>query len=361
LNPPAAPCKAPSVAARVGLLAGSVLLLLLALWAGLERIGLALPPPHLAGLHGPLMVAAFFGALIALERAVGLGEAWTFLAPLLMVLGGLLAAAGVGFGLLVLLVGALFYLAVAGYIYRLQPADFTLTMGLGAGLLFLGDLAWLAARPAWAALLWAGYLVLVVTGERLELSRFLPRPKRAGAVFAVSEGIALLGLLAYPLAPALSRVAGLGFSLLAVWLLRHDVAWVNLRREGVHRFMGASLLSGYFWLLAGGLLLIVLGLPPAGPVYDAVLHGVFLGFVFPMVFGHAPVIFPAVLRLSIRFHPLYHLPLLLLHLSLLVRIYADLAGALALRPGAGLGNALAVLLYFAIAGPVSLRARRRGT
>ncbi len=343
---------------RVGLLAFSVLLLLLALDAGLARLGVVLAFPALAGLHGPLMVAAFFGALIALERAVGLDLAWTYLAPFFMVLGGFLVAFGVSFGLWVLLLGSLFYVAVAAYIYRLQPADFTLAMGLGALLLFLGDLAWIFGHPSWAALVWAGYLVFVVTGERLELSRFFPKPKAAGFAFAFAEGIALVGLLLLPLAPIFARIAGLGFLLLAVWLLRYDIAWVNLRREGVHRFMGASLLSGYLWLLVGGALLIGLGLPSGGPGYDAVLHSLFLGFVFPMVFGHAPVIFPAVLRLPIRFSLLYYLPLTLLHVSLAVRLYADLVGALALRPQAGIWNAVAILLYFAIAGPVSWFGRK---
>lgn len=344
------------MAIRVFLLVSSVLLLLLSLSAGLERLGLALWPPGLAGFHGPLMVSAFFGALIALERAVGLNEAWTFVPPVLMVLGGFLLALGQSFGHPVLLAGALLYVAVAAYIYRLQPADFTQAMGVGAVLLFFGNVAWsVFGNPPWAALLWAGYLVLIVAGERLELSRFVPKPARASWQFALAEGITLLGLLLYPLYPELlARVAGLGFFALALWLLRYDIAWVNLKREGVHKFMGVSLLTGYVWLLAGGLFLLGYGLPPAGPVYDAILHSVYLGFVFAMVFGHAPVIFPAVLRLPIRFHPLAYLPLWLLHGSLVARIYADFAGAFSLRVPAGLWNALAIVLYFLITATVSL-------
>ena len=344
------------MAIRVFLLVSSVLLLLLSLSAGVERLGLSLWPPGLAGFHGPLMVSAFFGALIALERAVGLSEAWTFVPPVLMVLGGFLLALGEPFGYPVLLLGSLFYVAVAAYIYRLQPADFTQAMGVGAVLLFFGNLAWaLFYDPPWAALLWAGYLVLIVAGERLELSRFVPKPARASWQFALAEGTTLLGLLLFPLAPGVfSRIGGLGFVALALWLLRYDIAWVNLRREGVHKFMGAALLTGYVWLLVGGVFLIGYGLPPAGPVYDAILHSVYVGFVFAMVFGHAPVIFPAVLRLPIRFHPLAYLPLWLLHLSLFARIYADFAGNHAVRVQAGVWNALAIVFYFAITAVVSL-------
>ena len=50
--------------------------LLAGLWAGLLRLGLALPSLGVipAGAHGPLMVAGFLGTLIALERAVALRQ-----------------------------------------------------------------------------------------------------------------------------------------------------------------------------------------------------------------------------------------------------------------------------------------------
>jgi hypothetical protein len=40
--------------------------------------------------------------------------------------------------------------------------------------------------------------------------------------------------------------------------------------------------------------------------------------------GHAPIIFPAVLRVAVPYHPSFYLPLALLHLSLLVK--RNLAG-----------------------------------
>lgn len=38
------------------------------------------------------------------------------------------------------------------------------------------------------------------------------------------------------------------------------------------------------------------------------LHAVGPGFVFAMVFGHAPIIFPAITRLKIPFHPVFICP-----------------------------------------------------
>ncbi len=60
------------------------LALLLALWAGLFRIGWNLPMPNaLPAIHGPLMVSGFLGTLISLERAVALGSKWAYLVPTL--------------------------------------------------------------------------------------------------------------------------------------------------------------------------------------------------------------------------------------------------------------------------------------
>lgn len=39
----------------------------------------------------------------------------------------------------------------------------------------------------------------------------------------------------------------------------------------------------------------------AGPRYDAMLHTIFLGFVFSMIFAHAPIILPTITGLSIPF------------------------------------------------------------
>jgi hypothetical protein len=75
-------------------------------------------------------------------------------------------------------------------------------------------------------------------------------------------------------------------------------------------------------LLGGG------ALSGSGPHYDAALHALLVGFVFSMVFGHAPIIFPAVMRVRIPWSPLFYLPLALLHLGLLLRVGGVLLGKL---------------------------------
>lgn len=70
-----------------------------------------------------------------------------------------------------------------------------------------------------------------------------------------------------------------------------------------------------------------------------------MGFVFSMVFAHAPIIWPSVLGGEIRFSPRFYGHLVLLHLSLLVRVAADLAAWEPGRRWAVLVNTAAVLLF----------------
>src|SRR5689334_23088486 len=71
--------------ARAAVAAGVFTLLVSGLWAGLLRLGWALPTPQasLAAVHGPLIVCGLLGSVIGLERAVALGRPWAFAGPLL--------------------------------------------------------------------------------------------------------------------------------------------------------------------------------------------------------------------------------------------------------------------------------------
>ena len=80
-------------------------------------------------------------------------------------------------------------------------------------------------------------------------------------------------------------------------------------------------------------------------LYDAYLHSIFLGFVFSMLFAHAPIIFPAVLGYPVVFHPGFYVFLVTLQVSLLARVSADLMGNWQLRLWAGVLNGIALLLF----------------
>jgi hypothetical protein len=142
-----------------------------------------------------------------------------------------------------------------------------------------------------------------------------------------------------------AQVFGAALLALALWLLRQDIARRTVRDKGLTRFIAVCLLSGYAWLALAGAIMLGAGLAPGSAAYDAALHALMLGFVFSMVFGHAPIIFPAVLRVAVPYHPLFYAPLVLLHLSLAVRLAGDAAVSFEWRSMGGLLNAVALLAF----------------
>jgi hypothetical protein len=97
-----------------------------------------------------------------------------------------------------------------------------------------------------------------------------------------------------------------------------------------------------------------------GVRYDAIVHAIFLGFVVPMIFGHAPIIFPAILGRPMRYRGRFYLHLILLHASVALRLTGDLVEDLGRwRAWGGLLNTVALLLFLVntLSSVVSLRTR----
>ena len=336
IPPPAPPPSPPRYLLRAPLLLLAACALTAGLWAGLVRLGWRLPPLflRLPAQHGALMVSGFLGTVISLERAVALSQyrparGLVYLAPLLAGIGALALFFNlppvVPRGLSSL--GALGLVLIFVTILRLQPTPDHAVMGAGALLWLIGNGLWLAGLPVFRVVpWWAGFLILTIAGERLELSRVLRPGRRArGAFMAVVVALIAGLLLSLVSLDAGVRLSGLALIALGAWLLRFDIARRTIRRRGLTRFIAACLLPGYVWLIGGGLLWLVYGGQYlAGPVYDALMHTLFLGFVFSMIFGHAPIIVPAVLGVTIVYRPLFYLHLALLHLSLLLRVSGDL-------------------------------------
>lgn len=337
--------------ARLLLLGLGAVALLAGLWGGLVRLGVfvAAPSPAMAPAHGPLMVSGFLGTVIALERAVALGRPWAYAAPLGSALGAVLLLAGLPTwtgALAMSVAGVLLALAFFAILRRLT-AVFTVTMALGALAWLGGNLVWLSGGPLWRAVSWwITFFVLTIAGERLELSRLLLPSTRSRAWFVVAVAVVLAGLGVGMVHTALgARLGGVGLLALTLWLARHDIARRTARHGGLPRFIATCILSGYLWLGMAAALLLRYGGVSAGPMYDAVLHAVFLGFVFGMIFAHAPIIIPAVTGRAVPYRPHFYVHLGLLHLSLAARLIGDLAGWLALRQLGGTMNVAAVLLF----------------
>jgi hypothetical protein len=347
---------------RLVLLVAAGAALLLGVYTGLGRGGIE----HRfvgADLHGILMVLGFLGTMIALERAVALGRPWGYLAPAssaaAVVLLPLAPSAG---GLLLLVAGAITTATYVDLLRRAQGEVHLAIMGLGA-------LAWVAAAALWLSgagpiritPLLAAFLVLTIVGERLELSRLTLPAAASRRRFLVAVAVFAAGVALTPSWRSTGLVvAGVALLGMVAWLVRYDVARRTVRRPGLPRFAAVCLLGGYLWLAVSGVLWIAMGGGATGPLlHDALVHSLFLGFVLSMVMGHAPIIVPAVLRTPLDFHPVAYLPLALLHLSVAVRIVADLAGSFAGRELAMHGNVAALSLFAVVTVASVRRARRR--
>jgi hypothetical protein len=215
---------------------------------------------------------------------------------------------------------------------------------------------------------WLGFLVLTIAGERLELSRFMPPSVAALRWFAFIAAGLLLSLagslpqwwLAAPAGPWAVHGFGVALLALAAWLARYDVARRTVHQPGLTRYIALCLLSGYVWLAVGGAVMAGAGLAPGQASYDAALHALLLGFVFSMVFGHAPIVFPAVLRVVLPYHPVFYAPLVLLHASLALRLLGDASGSFALAQWGALGSALALAAFIVVMLSAVLRWRQTG-
>ncbi|MBI5766889.1 MAG: hypothetical protein HZA93_03790 [Verrucomicrobia bacterium] len=341
--------------ARLPLLALGLASLGAGVWGGLLRLPVAVPTPGLAGgwllWHGPLMVCCFLGTVIGLERAVGLQMWWPYGAPILTAAGalGLIGGAPGPAPVVLLTLGSAWYAAVAWRIVGIQAEKFTIIMAVGATAWTASNLLWLGGRAVFELVpWWVAFLGLTIIGERLDLGRFQKRPAWAVPVLLVILGVMAAGVGVTLVRPAAGeRLLGAGLVLAAVWLARFDIARTTVRHPGQPRFMAVCLLAGYVWMAAAGAMLVAFAPLQAGLRYDAALHSFFLGFVFSMIFGHAPVIFPAVLVLPPFFTPAFYGHVVVLHAGLALRVVGDLAGWVPARQWGGAIGGVALALFLA--------------
>jgi hypothetical protein len=351
--------------ARLPLIAVGFVALLVSIYVGLLRMGWELPTPT-AGLsreHAPLMVSGFLGTLIGLERAVALERRWPYAGPLLTGVGAIAVILGpqLSVGAWMITLGSTVLILSSAVLAIRRPGISTALMVVGAAMWAAGNGLWLAG---WSLGLlmpwWAAFLVVTIAGERWELSRLMPRSIaiRAGFLLALPAFImgVIMSIAAFDVG---MRMGGGAMLLLAGWLLRHDIARRSVRSSGLSRFMGIGLLAGYVWLGVGGALWLIYGGNLAGLHYDAMVHAIFLGFVFSMIFAHAPVIFPAVLGVQMAFRPSFYVHLALLHASLILRTVSDLVGWLPGRQWGGMLNGAAIILFLAVTGSTVARSSPR--
>lgn len=351
---PARPTRKPLAHGRWVLAPMLLACLVAGICGGLLRAGVMISPlsaaPWLGAavqFHSFLMISAFMGSVIAVERAVAAKVLSAWIAPVLSASSGLCLLAGID----VAVAAALAAAASAGFVSTnlliviRQPAPHTRLLLVGACAWFVGNLGFAASDSAHASVpWWFAFLVLTIAAERLEMTRLMRRRPGAAWLMHAIVGMLLAGCALFGVSLVAGGVVyGLALLGLAGWLLSCDIARRTVFAEGLSRYMAVSLLTGYFWLAIAGICWIAtsLGLP----LMDAAIHALALGFVFSMMLGHAPVILPAIAGVKVRYSSAFYLPLVLLHASLAVRIlmrHTSLDDALAIG---ATGNALAILLF----------------
>lgn len=322
----------------------ALLNLLAAMAGGLQRLGSL--PTGLSAVaqaalqhHGALMLGGFFATLIALERAAALGRG--LVVPLLCGLAGLVLLAGLPIPALALwMAGTLGLLSLYLRAGDTRAWSLPLVIEASACLPLLMALA-AHAMAVDTALRWNGslFLLLTIAGERRELCRLLPLgPLARHSFLALWLGMLASGVLSLWQPTLAERLCWPLLGALALWLMAFDIARHQWHARGWAGHTARCLLAGYAWAAIAALAGL-LGQPTFA------WHALWLGFVMAMVFGHAPIMLPALLRLSPRYSPWALLPLGLMGVSLLLRGAGQAGLAPALLPWAGGLHALALLSF----------------
>ena len=323
--------------------------LLTGIFSGWFRIGWNLPVTLPSGEHGALMVGSFLGTLICIERSVSYPNRIALLVPALnaaSIIFFLLAMPKTAYVFLVL--GAAGLTGIYYMVYVKHKGIHILIMMAGALCYLIGNAVLFNTSfyPS-VVMWWMAFLFLTITGERLELSRFILLRK---TVIKQSALIILISLffagIFLPFHSALgSSLSALSMIGSALWLFKYDMARHSLKKPGQSFYSGLLLITGYVWLVLTGLFFAFGAY--FGSFYDASLHAFFLGFVFMMIFAHAPVILPAVLKLKISpFGKSLYAWYILLNFTLLFRVVAVFPDIAQYKMWAGMFNGIAIIGFF---------------
>ena len=313
---------------------------------GLSRIGWDLNIPETSLHHGAIMVGGFLGTLISLEKIIPLKRKFLFIIPGLSGISVLTFFIGQPFLSFYILSMAATGLAAISVTYLLKERNQIYLLMLAGSLCWLTGNVMLITAEFYPMALpwWIGFVLFIITSERLELMKFLPVSAR--------HKLTLMFFLCLYIASMITSFHGFGNLLggasliaIAIWLMHHDMIRISLRQAGLQKFVGLALTSGYVAMLMTGIFLIALN--GHAMAYDVIVHTFFLGFAFSMIFAHGPIILPGVLGVSAKpFHSVLYGWLFLLHASWITRVAADVLLDFKFRQITGIASAFAIIAYF---------------
>ncbi|WP_123960406.1 hypothetical protein [Corynebacterium pseudopelargi] len=329
---------------RLLLLAGAGISLIIGLGAGLGLGGVLAAPLEIRSHpidHGALMVFGFLGTVISLERAVAVRKPWAWIVPVLGLCGSVAMLLGLGLIPGIAWLGTFIgLLAIYISIQKRAATTAILVQMVGAVAGACAVLQWLLNHTFSQALAFAAiFLIATIIGERMELARVA----FSGAQAEASIAVLVLCVFAAAVIPNGQRLLGFFLLLLALRSVQIDVARRLIRSTGLPRYSAWCMLLGYGWLCAAACAWML-----DGP-YDLRGHMIFLGFVFSMIFAHAPTIATAITKRPLPYSPVLYIPLIILHLSLAMRVISALAGITLSWQVAISVNVIAIVLFMACA------------
>ncbi len=323
-----------------------LLALVIGVYNGLIRIGWMFPVNVAVAQHGVIMVGSFLCSVILLERIVNFRRTWLYIFPLVNSVSVLFFLEGkFVIGMQLLFIGGIALAGLFVFLYSVHRELFILIMLIGTISLLAGYLMLMNSRfyPA-SVSFWFAFILLLVTGERMELTKFLPLSKQATLILLICISLFFIGLV-FNFHGSGHILTGISMIIMSLWMTRYDVAIKSFRMSGLHRYLASNLLAGFAWLLVTGTLLLLK--PSAVYIYDATIHAFFLGFTFSIIFAHGPVIYPGIAGIAKKaFHVSLYFWCLLLHLSLLIRLLADFDVLFQLREISGMLNMIAIFGFF---------------
>lgn len=332
--------------------------LLSGLWSGLNRIGWDITILPITAHHGAIMVGGFLGTLIALEKIIPLKMKALYLIPVSNALSVVFFFANQPqISIYILVASSLSLAGVFLFYFRTQRTIIYILMLVGAVCWLVGNVLLLTnffyplAFPWWTA-----FALFIITAERLELMKFLPVGK-------LSKNILVVLLASFLIGVTLSfhgignLICGLSLIGIAIWLLRHDMIAINLKKKNLPKFVAVTLLCGYISLLLTGIFFF--SLSDQWLTYDALIHSFFLGFVFSMIFAHGPMILPGIMGIAaIPFDKILYGWLVVLQVSWLARIFSDVLVEMEIRKFSGLLSAIAIVGYLITIATLTIKSQR---
>jgi hypothetical protein len=336
----------------------AMLSLITGLLAGLHRIGWPLSLGVVSPSHGAIMVGGFLGTLIILEKTIPLKKNILYAVPIVSGASVVLFFIGQPVYSIASLVLASAGLTVIFFIYWIRERSTIYFLMVAGAVCWLTGNIFLVIYNFYPISLpwWMAFVLMIITAERLELMKFLPVSRNQKLLFISMLVAFVIGCLIsfHGIGNYFSALSLAGSS---IWLMRHDVVALNIKKKDLPRYVGVALLSGYFALLLSSIFLLVLTEQPLG--YDILVHSFFIGFVFSMIFAHGPIILPGVLGISAKpYHPIFFIWLALLHGSWITRAISDITLDMQVRKYSGLISVLAILGYFISLAVITIRAHR---